>query len=91
MKSLKNPPPKTNKPATIRPLTYHLTNQQRKVVSAWCNNYNSRLRNRSKRVRTQVAILRLLSDKRPWVYEHPPPSHWFNSITAVLLEGGLLH
>ena len=40
-----------------------------------------------KRVRTQVALLRLLSDKYPWErYEPPyPPSYGLNSTTTILL------
>ena len=60
-------------------------------VSSWCNGYSAGLRNRSKRVRTQVALLRSLSDKYSWErYEPPyPPSYGLNSIIAVLLEGWL--
>ena len=45
------------------------------------------------RVRTPVALLRLLSDKYPWErYEPPyPPSYGLNSTTTVLLEGWLWH
>ena len=45
------------------------------------------LRNRSKRVRTPVTLLRLLSSKYPWErYESPyPPGYGLNSTTIVLL------
>ena len=45
------------------------------------------LRNRSKRVRTPVALSRSLSGKYPWErYEPPyPPSYGLNSTTTVLL------
>ena len=35
-------------------------------LSAWCNGYCTGLRNHSKRVRTQVTLLRSLSDKYSW-------------------------
>ena len=45
------------------------------------------LRNRNKRVRTPVALLRSLSGKYPWGRYGPPypPSYKLNSTTAVLL------
>ena len=45
------------------------------------------LRDRSKRVRTPVALLRSLSGKYPWErYEPPyPPSYGLNSTTTVVL------
>ena len=51
------------------------------------------LRNRSKRVRTPVALLRLLSDKFPWEGHGPlyPPSFGLNSTNAVHLEGRIWH
>ena len=56
-------------------------------VSSWFNGYSNGLRNRSKRVYTPVAILRLLSGKYPWErYETSyPPSYGLNSTTTVLL------
>ena len=45
------------------------------------------LRNRSKRFRTPVTLLRSLSGKYPWErYEPPyPPSYGLNGTTTVLL------
>ena len=62
-------------------------------VSSWCNGLSNGLRNRSKRVRTPVAILRSLSGKYPWErYEPPyPPSYGLNSTTTVLLGEWLWH
>ena len=61
------------------------THQQR--VSSWCDGKSEGLRNRSKRVRTPVALLRSLSGKYPWErYEPPyPPSYGLNSTITVLL------
>ena len=52
-----------------------------------CNCYSDGLRDRSKRVRPPVALLRSLSGKYPWEsYEPPyPPSYGLNSTTTVLL------
>ena len=49
--------------------------------------------NRSKRVRTPLALLRSLSDKYDWErYEPPyPHSYRFNNTTTVLLEGLVWH
>ena len=62
-------------------------------VSSWCNGYSDGLRNRNKRVRTLVALLRSLSGKYPWErYEPPyPPSYGLNSITTVLQREWLWH
>ena len=62
-------------------------------VSSWCNGYSDGLRNRSKRFRTPVALLRSLSGKYPWErYETPyPPSYGLNSTTTVLLGEWLWH
>ena len=51
------------------------------------------LRNRCKRVRTPVALLRWLSNKFPWEkYKSPyPPIYGLNSLTAVPLEGWVWH
>ena len=51
------------------------------------------LRNRSKRVRTPVALLRSLSGKYPWERYEPsyPPSNGLNSTTTVLLGEWLCH
>ena len=56
--------------------------------SWWCNGKSDELRNRSKRVRIPVALLRSLSGKYPWErYEPPdPPSYGLNSTTTVLGE-----
>ena len=58
-------------------------------MSSWCNG----LRNRSKRVRTPVALLQSLSGKYPWErYEPPyPPGYGLNSTTTVLLGEWLWH
>ena len=40
-------------------------------VSSWCNGKSDGLRNRSKRVRTPVALLRSLSGKYPWERYEP--------------------
>ena len=55
-------------------------------VSLLCNGYSDGLQNRSKRVRTPVALLRSLSDKYPWERNETPyhPSYGLNSTTAVL-------
>ena len=55
--------------------------------------YPRGLQNRSKRVRTLIALLGSLSAKFPWErYETPyPSSYGSNSITAVLLEEWLWH
>ena len=54
-------------------------------VSSWCN-VRDGLRNRSKGVRTPVALLRSLSSKHPWERYKPlyPPSYGLNSTTTVL-------
>ena len=56
-------------------------------VSSWCNGKSDGLQNRSKRVRTPVALLRSLSGKYSYErYELPyPPSYGLNSITTILL------
>ena len=61
--------------------------QKNKGVSSWCNGSSDGRQNRSKRVRTPVALLRSLSGKYPWErYEPPyPPSYGLNSTTTVLL------
>ena len=53
-------------------------NRKLKVgMSSWCNSWNAGLQNRSKRVRTPVALLCSLSDKYPWErYEPPLSSTW---------------
>ena len=62
-------------------------------MSSWCNGESDGLRNRSKRVRTPVTLLRSLSGKYPWErYEPPyPPSDGLNSTTTVLLGEWLWH
>ena len=62
-------------------------------VSAWCNGLSDGLRNRSKRVRTPVSLLRSLSGKYPWErYVLPyPPSYGLNSTTTVLLGKWFWH
>ena len=54
-------------------------------VSSWCYGWSDGLRNRSKRVRTPVALLRSLSGKYSWkLYETPYPiSYGLNSTTSV--------
>ena len=61
--------------------------QVRMGVSSWCNGQSDGLRNRSKRVRTPVTLLRSLSGKYPRErYEPPyPPSYGLNSTTTILL------
>ena len=55
-------------------------------VFSWCNDYSDGLRNRSKRVRTPVALLRSLSGKYPSErYEPPYPLNYgLNSTPSVL-------
>ena len=67
--------------------TFFLTTSQQ-GVSSWCNGQCNGRWNRSKRVRTRVALLRSLSDEYLWErYEPPyPPSYGLNSITTVLQE-----
>ena len=62
-------------------------------VPSSCNGYSDGLRNRSKRVRTPVTLLRSLSAKYTWErYERPyPPSYGLNSTTTVLLGEWLWH
>ena len=62
-------------------------------MSSWCNGYSDGLQNRSKRVRTPVALLRSLSDKYPWKrYELAyPQSYGLNSTATVLLGEWLWH
>ena len=62
-------------------------------VSSWCNGVSDGLRNRSKRVRTLVTLLRSLSGKYPWErYEPPyPPNYELDSTTTVLLGEWLWH
>ena len=62
-------------------------------VSSWCNSLSDGLRNRSKRVRTPVALLHSLLDKYPWEsYEPPyPVIYGLNSTTTVLLGEWLWH
>ena len=61
------------------------------MIRGWCPHgvmvKSDGLRDRSKRVQTPVALLRLLSGKYPWErYEPPlPPSYGLNSTTTVLL------
>ena len=57
-------------------------------MSSWCNGYSDGLRNRSKRVRTPVVLLRSLWGKYLWKrYELPyPPNYGLNNIATVLLE-----
>ena len=54
------------------------------AVSLWCNGYRAGLRNRSKSVRTQVALLHSLSDIYLWEsYWHPYNlSYGLDSITS---------
>ena len=63
------------------------------VVSSWRNGYSDGLQNRSKRVRTPVALLRSLSGKYPRErYEPPyPPNYGLNSTTTVLFGEWLWH
>ena len=62
-----------------------------KRVSLWCNGKNAGLRNRSKCIRTPVALLCSLSDKYPWERHEPPYPPCLNSLTVVFLEGWLSH
>ena len=62
-------------------------------VFSWCNGLSDGLRNRRKRVRTPVALLRSLSGKYHWErYEPPyPPNYGLNSTPTVLLGEWLWH
>ena len=50
----------------------YLPRQNELGVSSLCNGYSDGLGNRSKRVRTPVALLRSLSDEYPWERYEPP-------------------
>ena len=56
-----------------------------------CNGYVAGLRNRSKRVRTPVALLRSVSDKYPWERYEPSLSYELNSTITVFLEEWIWH
>ena len=62
-------------------------------VFSWSNGKSDVLRNRSKRVRTPVALLSSNLDKYPWERFEPPypPSYGLNSTTTVLLGEWLRH
>ena len=70
-----------------------LTLSEKKGVSLECNGESNGPRNRRKRVRTLVALLRLLTDKYPWESHEPVylTSYGLNSTTTVLLEGWPQH
>ena len=76
-------------------LSIYLINNKRKNegVSSWCNDKSDGLQNRSKRVRTPVALLRSLSGKYPWESYEPsyPPSYGLNSTLILLLGEWLWH
>ena len=59
------------------------------ILDDFIHMVNAGMRNRSKRGRTPVVLLRSLLDKYPWErYESPYPlSYWLHSTTTVLLEG----
>ena len=62
-----------------------------KGVSSWCNGQRDGQRNRSKRVRTPVALLRSLSGKCPWERYEPlySPSYGLKSTRMALALNNL--
>ena len=74
-------------------MIYHLTKKETEIYHkreySWCCGLRARLRDRSKRVRTPVALLCCLSDYYPWERYQLPcvPSNELNRTTTVLLRG----
>ena len=65
-----------------------ITHMRRKNTGQqWCNGFSDGLRNRSKRVRTPVALLRSLSGNYPWERHEPPypPNYELNSTNTFRL------